>query len=292
MGPAAPQTLLQVVNILDLHDTTASQALPTVRWKGSEDSKQTKHTTRKLTPCWFQKCQFFENLPTPFFGNVCFIKFGPFSALLALPVMIREEYGQMAHQTLPNILLSDASLVTKLCIARFVDDDAFNPSALSNCSTGPLPRWRTESRPCRHPMPTPAVHSPAYLAAFARFPNKRFIAVGKFERNVKDHLSMFLKLRFHVLRCSRNRHICACICKYFVVFWPSPGGSMSETVLHTGYWCARVGVWQVRTALLPLPSAAAHTDWPRAEALRCRPQLVLSLAAFPTAEALWEAKNS
>ena len=43
----------------------------------------------------------------------------------------------MAHQTLPNILLSDASLVTKSYIARFVDDDAFNPSALSNCSTGP-----------------------------------------------------------------------------------------------------------------------------------------------------------
>ena len=53
--------------------------------------------------------------------------------------MIREEYGQMAHQTLPNILLSDASLVTKSCIARFVDDDAFNPSALSDCSTGPSP---------------------------------------------------------------------------------------------------------------------------------------------------------
>ena len=68
----------------------------------------------------------------------------------------------------------------------------------------PLPRWHTESRPCRHPRPTPAVHSPAYLAAFARFSNKQFIAVGKFERNVKDHLSMFLKLRFHVLRCSRN----------------------------------------------------------------------------------------
>ena len=28
MGPAAPWTLLQVVNILDLHGTTASQALP------------------------------------------------------------------------------------------------------------------------------------------------------------------------------------------------------------------------------------------------------------------------
>ena len=42
------------------------------------------------------------------------------------------------------------------------------------------------------------------------FPNKRFIAVGKFERNEKDHLSMFLKLRFHVLRCSRNgTFVCA-----------------------------------------------------------------------------------
>ena len=56
----------------------------------------------------------------------------------------------------------------------------------------------------RHPRPTPAVHSPAYLAAFARFPKKRLIAVGKFELYVKNHLSMFLKLRFHVLRCSRN----------------------------------------------------------------------------------------
>ena len=33
---------------------------------------------------------FFFNLPTPFFGNVDFVKFGTFSALLALPVMIRE----------------------------------------------------------------------------------------------------------------------------------------------------------------------------------------------------------
>ena len=57
-----------------------------------------------------KKCIFLKILPTPFFGNVCFIKFRPFSALLALPVMIREEYGQMAHQTLPNILLTDAWL--------------------------------------------------------------------------------------------------------------------------------------------------------------------------------------
>ena len=48
----------------------------------------------------------------------------------------------------------------------------------------PLPHWRTQSRPCRHSRPTPAVHSPVYLAAFARFPNKRLITVGKFERNL------------------------------------------------------------------------------------------------------------
>ena len=111
----------------------------TVRWKGSEGSKQTKHTTRNLTPCWFQKCIFFENLSTPFFGNVCFVKFGTFSALLALPVMIRDGYGQIVYETLPHILLSNASLVTKPCIARFVEGDAFNPGALNDCSTGPSP---------------------------------------------------------------------------------------------------------------------------------------------------------
>ena len=82
----------------------------------------------------------------------------------------------------------------------------------------PLPHWRTESRPCRHPRPTPAVHSPAYLAAFARFPNKRLIALGKFERNVKDHLSMFLKLRFHVLRCSRNNTFLRAFVKSLLFF--------------------------------------------------------------------------
>ena len=135
-----------------------------------------------------------------FFGNIGFIKFGTLSALVALPVMIREGYGQIAHQTLPNILLSNTSLVTKSCIARFVEDDAFNLSALSDCSTGPSPHWRAQSRPCRHSRPTSAVYGPAYLAVFARFPNKRLIAVGKFERSVKYHLSMSSKLGFHVPR--------------------------------------------------------------------------------------------
>ena len=67
-----------------------------------------------------------------------------------------------------------------------------------------LPHWRTQSRPCRHPGPAPAVYSPAYLAAFARFANKRLIAVGKFERNVKYHLSMSSKLGFRVPRWNRN----------------------------------------------------------------------------------------
>ena len=98
----------------------------------------------------------------------------------------------------------------------------------------PLPHWRTESRPCRHPRPTPAVHSPAYLAAFARFPNKRLIAVGKFERNVKDHLSTFLKCRFHVFCCSRNDTFLRTFVNTLSFFWPSLAGSMSETVLHTG----------------------------------------------------------
>ena len=101
---------------------------------GGLKTNETYHS--KADALLIPEMYFFENLPSPFFGNGCFIKFGPFSALLALPVMIREEYGQMAHQTLPNILLSNASLVTKSCIARFVDDDAFNPCCRYSARSG------------------------------------------------------------------------------------------------------------------------------------------------------------
>ena len=67
-----------------------------------------------------------------------------------------------------------------------------------------LPHWRTQSRPSRHSRPTPAVYGPAYLAVFARFPNKRLIAVGKFEHNVKHLLSMSSKLGFRVPRWKRS----------------------------------------------------------------------------------------
>ena len=95
---------------------------------------------------------FFENLHRPFLGNVGFVKFVTFSALLALPVMIRDGYGQIVYKTLPHILLSNASLVAKSCIARFVEDDAFNPSALSDCSTGlspPLAHAKSTLSPSR-----------------------------------------------------------------------------------------------------------------------------------------------
>ena len=80
------------------------------------------------------------------------------------------------------------------------------------------------------------------------------------------------------------------ICKYFVVFWPSPGSSMSVTVLHTSYWCAGVDGWEVRSPLPLPPRPPTPTD--RGPRRGCLPQLVLSLATFPTTEALWEAKNS
>ena len=69
----------------------------------------------------------------------------------------------------------------------------------------------------------PAVYSPTYLAAFAQFPNKRLIAVRKFERNVKYHLSMSSKLGFRVPRWNRNDTFFACICKKFAVFRLSQG---------------------------------------------------------------------
>ena len=132
--------------------------------------------------------------------------------------MIREEYGQMAHQALPNILLSNASMVTKSCIARFVDDDAFNPCALSNCSTGPSPPLAHGKSTLSSFQANAGCLLPGYLAAFAQFPNKRLIAVGKFERNVKYHLSMSSKLGFRVPRWNRNDTILRAFVKSLLFF--------------------------------------------------------------------------
>ena len=185
--------------------------------------------------------------------------------------MIREEYGQMAHQTRVSCVSTLTSCSVTLAWLR--SRTSLGLSMTTHLTRARwviaarvlLPLWRTQSRPCRHPRPTPAVHSPAYLAAFARFPNKRLIAVGKFERNVKEHQSMFLKLRFHVLRCSRN----GTFVRTFVNMLSFLGLRQAAQCQRPYYWCARVGVWQVRTALLPLPSAAAHTDWPRHSVARC-----------------------
>ena len=54
----------------------------------------------------------------------------------------------------------------------------------------------------------PAVYGSAYLAVFARFPNKLLIAVGKFERNVNYHLSMSFKLWFRVPLWNSNDNFC------------------------------------------------------------------------------------
>ena len=154
----------------------------------------------------------------------------------------------------------------------------------------PLPHWPTRSRPYRHPRPAPAVHGPAYFAAFARSASKRLIAVGKFERNVKDHLSMFLKHRFHVLRCSRNDTFLRAFVNTLPFFWPSSGGSMSETVL-----LMRPSWWLTGQVGPPPPHLRGRPNGLTAGGPRrrgARAQLVLSLATFPTAEAMREAKNS
>ena len=112
----------------------------------------------------------------------------------------------------------------------------------------PLPHWRTQSRRYRHPRPAPAGHGPAYFAAFARSANKRLIAVGKFEHNVKDHPSIFYKRRFRVLRRSRNDTFLRAFLNTLSFF----GLRQAAQCQRPYYWCASVGGWQVRSALLPL----------------------------------------
>ena len=99
-----------------------------------------------------------------------------------------------------------------------------------------LPRWRTESRPCRHSRPTPAVYGPAYLAAFAQFPNKRLIAVGKFERSVKYHLSMSSKLGFRVPRWNRNDTFLRAFVKSLLFFASHRASAVGNAARDSTSW--------------------------------------------------------
>ena len=152
----------------------------------------------------------------PFLEMLVFIKFGTFSALLALPVKIREEYGQMAHKAIPNILLSNVCLVTKSCIARFVDDDAFNPSALSACSTGPSPPLAHGKSTLSPSHPNAGCPQPGLFGRFRSISEQTTHRSRKIRaqcdrpsihvlQTPSIHLS---KLRFHVLRCSGNDTFC------------------------------------------------------------------------------------
>ena len=118
--------------------------------------------------------------------------------------MIREEYGQMAHQTFPNILLSDASLVTKSYIARFVDDDAFNPSALSNCSTGPSPPLAHRKSTLSPSQANAGCPQPDLFGRFRSISEQTVHRSRKIQAQCERPPIHVLKLRFHVLRCSRN----------------------------------------------------------------------------------------
>ena len=78
--------------------------------------------------------EMFESLWGSIFENLSIIKFATFSTLFALTAMVWEVLGQIACQMLSYSLLISQLLgkfVKKSCIARFFDDDACDPSALS-----------------------------------------------------------------------------------------------------------------------------------------------------------------
>ena len=127
-----------------------------------------------------------------------------------LPVMVWAGLGEIACQTLAYILLSNALAWwrSRASLVLF-SNDAFNMRKLSGCSTGPsssLARAKSTLPPFQVNAAL-AVRNPANLAALDRFPDKRLIAVGKFEPNVNDHLSMVYTLRFRVPQRNTNNII-------------------------------------------------------------------------------------
>ena len=101
---------------------------------------------------------------------------------------------------------------------------------------------------------------------------------------MKDHLSMFLKLRFHVLRCSRNGTFVRAFVN-ILSFLGLRQAAQCQRLYSTPDTDAPVLVFdRSGRPSSPSPPRPPTTDCPRAEAPWCRPQLVLSLTAFPTAE--------
>ena len=142
----------------------------------------------------------------------------------------------------------------------------------------PLPRWRTESRPYRHSRPTPAVYGRPIWPLFAQFPNKRLIAVGKFERIVKYHLSMSSKLGFRVPRWNRNDTFLRAFVKSLLFFASHRVSAVGNVARDSTSWGRHRGasargqsVWAaaegrgrraVLTGPLSSPLAAVTSAWP------------------------------
>ena len=114
---------------------TVPNVVPFVGGVRRAQNKRSIPTTRKLTPVDPRNVTFWK-FTGALFWKFWFDKIRHLFALLALQAMSREGHGKIAYQTLHNFVLRNASLVTKSCIAQFFDDEACNPSALSDCSRG------------------------------------------------------------------------------------------------------------------------------------------------------------
>ena len=165
----------------------------------------------------------------------------------------------MEHQTLPNILLSDASLVTKSYIARFVDDDAFNPSALSNCSTGLSPQLAHGKSTLSPSQANAGCRQPGLFSRFRSISEQTVHRSRKIRAQCERPPIHVLKTQVSCPRCSRN----GTFVRAFVIFcrfWAfarrfNVRDCTPHRLLMRPCWCLTG-----QGGLLALPSAAAHAD--------------------------------
>ena len=106
-------------------------------------------------------------------------------------IVMDDGHEQVACQTLPNILLSYASLVTKSYIARFCNDDACKPSDLSGCGAGhssSMAHAKSALSPFRANAGRPR---PGLFSRFRSIFGQTVKHSRKINASVKDYLSMF-----------------------------------------------------------------------------------------------------
>ena len=126
--------------------------------------------------------------------------------------------------------------------------DAFNPSALSDCSTGPSPPLAHAKSTLSPSRASAGCLQPGLFGRFRSICEQTAHLSRKFEHNVKHHLSMSSKLRFRVPRWKRNDTFLRAFVKRLLFFASHMASAVGNVARDSTSWARRRSAQWFKTA--------------------------------------------